>query len=123
MSITAAGSEILLPTLLFLVTLGSGFLLSRNGRPLKALIFNLHKLIALAATILMGLAIYRLLPEDAVQATVPVLLFAAGLAVVALFVTGALLSRGKPADRKLLTIHNVAPLVAVLGVAATILLL
>jgi hypothetical protein len=42
------------------------------------------------------------------------------LSVVALFVTGALMSMNKPAYRVLLTIHNVAPFVAVIAAALVI---
>lgn len=52
-----------------------------------------------------------------------VLTVVTGVCVIALFVSGALLSLGKPVDAVLLTIHKVAPVVAVVAMIAIIYLL
>jgi uncharacterized protein YneF (UPF0154 family) len=80
---------ILLPGLLFLLTLATGVWLSRSGRPLNTLI----------------------------------LIVAAGLCVLTLFISGAFLSREKPVNKPLLTLHWIMPLFTVLSAAGAVYLL
>jgi FtsH-binding integral membrane protein len=108
------------PGIVFLLTLASGLWLSRAGKPLNPILFNIHKLIALAAVVIAGIRVYNVLKGGPAQAVLTALLIFAGLSVVALFVTGALMSMNKPAYRVLLTIHNVAPFVAVIAAALVI---
>jgi hypothetical protein len=114
-------SQFIIPGIVFLLTLASGAWLSRAGKPLNPIIFNVHKLIALAAVVATAVQTYSAL--KAAQAILIVLLILAGLSVVALFVTGALMSMNKPVYGILLTIHNVAPFVAVIAMALAIYLL
>lgn len=107
----------------FLLTLVFGLWLSRRGKPYNGILFNLHKLIALAAVVLTAVQVYGLLKAAHPQALLIVLCVLVGLAVVALFVTGALMSANKPAYRVLLAIHNSAPFVAVGGLALALYLL
>jgi hypothetical protein len=109
--------------LLFLLTLASGVGLSRSGRPLNTWIVTVRKLIALAAAILTALAVDRLLSQARVEAVTLALIIVAGLGVLSLFVSGVLLSRKKPVDSAILTLHKVAPCVAAIGVAAAAYLL
>lgn len=120
---TAVASQILFPALLFLLTLASGVGLSRSGRPLNTWIVTVRKLIALAAAILTALAVDRLLSQARVEAVTLALIIVAGLGVLSLFVSGVLLSRKKPVDSAILTLHKVAPCVAAIGVAAAAYLL
>jgi hypothetical protein len=116
-------SKFITPTIVFLLTLASGVWLSNSGKPLNTVILTLHKLIALGAVIVTALQIYETLKTTEIQAAVIALLIVAGLCVVALFVTGALMSMGRRAYDLLLTTHRVAPLLAVMAMAATIYLL
>ena len=111
------------PGIIFSLTLVFGFWLSRRGKPYNGVLFNTHKLIALAAVVITALQVYGLLVAGQPPVLLVVLLALAGLAVVALFVTGALMSADKPPYRVLLTSHNVAPFVAVIGLALAIYLL
>jgi hypothetical protein len=116
-------SGFLIPGLIFLLTLASGFWLSRAGKPLKTGIVTVHKLIALAAVILTVIRTYGALTTMDVQAILIALLAVIGLCAVTLFVTGALMSANKPGYGGLLTVHRVAPLVVVgAGVVAVYLL-
>ena len=116
-------AKLLTPGMIFLLTLASGLWLSRSGKPLKTGIFTLHKLIALAAVVVTALQTYNTLKILEVQPIVVALLFVIGLCVVALFSTGALMSAEKPGYRSLLTIHRMAPLLAVVAGVAVIYLL
>jgi hypothetical protein len=111
------------PGIVFLLTLASGVWLSRSGKPLKTGIFTVHKLIALAAVIVTALQTYNALTILDVEPITIALIVVIGLCVVALFATGALMSAEKPGYRSLLTIHNLAPLLAVIAGVAVIYLL
>jgi len=110
--------------LLLLFTLASGVWLSHAGKPLNMLIFSIHKLIALASVIVIVVNVnhlYRALdlrsPIALVVIAFTILLF------IALFITGALLSRGNPLPEAILRIHQVAPLLALVFSALTLYLL
>jgi hypothetical protein len=112
-----------IPGILFLLTLGFGFWLSRAGKPYNGLIFNVHKLIALATVVLAAIQVRNTLENVEVQFVLLALIALTGLAVIALFVTGALMSANKPAERTLLTIHRIAPPLAVIAALLALYLL
>jgi hypothetical protein len=101
--------------LLFLTTIGAGIWLSRSGRPLNPLIFNLHKFLALGAVIYSAVRVYQFIKSSGVtvrladlfssQGLFTILILATSLLVIALFATGAFLSRPKPANPALKAIH------------------
>jgi chromate transport protein ChrA len=116
-------SKFTLPGILFALTLAFGFGLSHAGKPYNGLLFNAHKLIALGAVVL---AVLRLAsiprPFDSFALIVGLLVIAAGC-VIALFVSGALMSAGKLDYAVMLTIHRVAPGVLALCCALALYLL
>jgi hypothetical protein len=116
-------SKIILPGLLFLFTFGSGFWLSHSGKSLNTVIFTIHKLIALATVVFTVSLIYGLLKTIDPKIAVLTLMIISGLLVIALFVTGALLSTGKQAHSLILTTHKIAPYLAAVSIAAMIYLL
>ncbi len=116
-------SRLLNPTLGFLVTVAFGFWLSRLGKPYHGLLFNVHKLIALAAVILAGLAVYQALKGMDVATLILLLLVLAALSVIALFISGALMSAGKGEYRVMKLVHNVSPFVLVIVMGTAVYLL
>jgi hypothetical protein len=116
-------AKFVIPGVLFILTLVFGFWLSRSGKPYDGLIFNIHKLIALAAVIVAAIQALNALKIGEAQPLLSVLLIVLGLCVVALFVTGALMSANKATHRATLTIHRIAPLLAVLAALGTLFLL
>ena len=109
--------------MLFLLTLASGVWLSRSGKPLNAFILTIHKLIALASVILTGLAIYNLLRAAHGTGLGVALVVVTAVCALDLFVSGALLSLGRPVSKIFLTIHQITPMLAVLSAAGAIYLL
>ena len=110
--------------ILFLLTLGSGVWLSHSGKPFNTAIFTLHKLIALATVVIIAVSVndlHRMADMRAIL--VPAVIAASGLLFLALFVTGALLSLGKPASEAILRVHQVAPLLALVSSSTAIYLL
>jgi hypothetical protein len=95
------------PGLVFFLTLASGLRLSRAGKPLNSVIFTAHKLVALAAVIVGARQVLNVLKVVEVQPILIGLLVAVGLAAVALFVTGALMSLNRSGYDFLLAIHKV----------------
>ncbi len=118
-------NKLVISGLVLLFTLLTGFLLSRLGRPYNGLVFNVHKLIALAAVIYLGISINQVRGIIPLNAAVWGLVGLAGLFFLSLFVSGAILSIGKPADvvAVMRTIHRVIPYLAVISLAAAVTLL
>jgi hypothetical protein len=110
-------TRFIVPVVFFLLTAASGVWLSRSGKPLNSAIITVHKLIALGALIATAIQTYHALKGAQIQAGLIVLLVVAAVSVVALFVTGALMSMDKPAYGMLLTIHNIALFLAAIAVA------
>ncbi|MGB9826143.1 MAG: hypothetical protein ACPLRU_05675 [Desulfofundulus sp.] len=97
-----------LPGLAFILTVTFGLWLSRSGKPYNGLLFNVHKLVALAAVILTVVQFVRLLTSVGLPAISSALLVPAGLCAFALFISGALMSAGKFDHTLLRTIHRIA---------------
>lgn len=118
-----ATSKFLLPIILFILTVAAGFWVSKTGKPYHTGIFTLHKLLALAAVVLAAIVIVGLLKTAPMQSVVIMLLVLAGLSVLALFATGALMSIQKTVASAWLLIHRVAPFVLAGSSVSAILLL
>jgi len=80
----------------YLVVFVSGFWLSRSGKPYNQAILSLHKLVALAGAILLGIVLYRASRVARLSAAELAAGVVTGLLILGLFVTGALLSIDKP---------------------------
>ncbi len=105
--------QFFIPGIIFLLTLAFGFWLSRAGKPYNGLLFNVHKLLALAGVILAGIQLNKMLrPFDGLLILMLVLL---GLCVIALFASGALMSAGKLDYARMLTVHRVGLLFLGIG--------
>jgi len=101
----------------------SGFWLSRSGKPYKEIIFNVHKLIALAAVVLFVITMYRTNQVAALSTVELIAGIITGLFFLGLFVTGALLSIDKPMPVIVLKLHHIIPYLAVLSTAIALYLL
>jgi hypothetical protein len=120
---SASVSRIVVTGLLFLFTLASGVWLGSAGKPYPTGIFSIHKLIALGAVISTVVTINHLRTGVDVKAVVVGAIVVTGLLFLALFVSGAVLSIGKPNHVAILTIHRIAPLLVVISTAMTMYLL
>lgn len=94
------------------LTLISGALLSFLGRPLNSLVFTVHKLSAVAAIILIGLSARNLLKMGDVHLLYLVVTALAGLFLLILVVSGAMLSFDRPVPQMPLKIHQFLPVLA-----------
>jgi hypothetical protein len=115
--------EIALPGVLFLLAVVFGIWVSSLGRPYQGLLFNVHKLIALGGVVLalvrvLGLDPLEYFPPSAVLCLIP-----AALSVLALFITGALMSIRKEESRLMRRIHQISPVVITVAALGEVYLL
>lgn len=115
--------RMVLTGLLFLFTIVFGVWLSNSGKPLNTLIFTIHKLTALAAVVFTVIMIHNLLKNVEAKVIILTLIVVVGLSALALFISGVLLSLGKPVNNIVLTIHRIMTIVTVISTAVTIYLL
>lgn len=116
-------SRFYLPIGGFALTVALGFWVSKVGRPYNGFLFNIHKLIALGTVIIISMRMHEVLEDTPIQALMIGLVVVTGLAVVALFVSGAFLSIGNVKYELVILIHNAAPIVAAIAMGVVIFLL
>lgn len=115
-------SRLVIPGIAFILTVAFGLWLSRSGRPYNGLLFNVHKLIALAAVIVTVIQFARIFGDADLPVLSIALLALAGLGSVALFVSGALMSAGKLDHVLLRMIHQVALAGVVIALSSAVVL-
>lgn len=99
-------SGFILPAVLFLATLAAGFWVSRSGKPYHTGIFTLHKLAALATVVLTVITLTKLFKVMPDQSITILMIIIAGLSVIALFATGALMSIEKNLNKAWVWVHR-----------------
>lgn len=106
--------------ILFLLTLVSGTIVSNSERPLSVITVTIHKLIAVGAIVLTGMAVNQLYKTADGNALAGMIFIAAsGIFVLGLIATGALLTREEmQLPDVVLKIHQAAPLLALVSSAA-----
>jgi hypothetical protein len=118
--------------LFFLFIFLFGFWLSRSGRPYSTILFNIHKLIALAAVIFLIVTVYRSSRAASLGPAQIVTVGITALTVIGLFATGALISidaagglgnASQSTRTAIIMIHRVLPYLAVLSTSMTLYLL
>ena len=112
--------KFIIPGILLLLTLVSGFWVSQTGKPCNGFLFNIHKLIALGTVVVTIVQLIQpLKTADSLVLTITGLVVAA-ICVVALFASGALMSAGKLSYALMLTVHRIAPAVLVVSLALAV---
>lgn len=104
--------------LALLITIGLGFWLSQMGRPYNDLLFDAHRLVALGAAAVGGLTAFHLLRDLSAPVLAWIVLAAATLLVIVLFVSGALMSMEQVDYALTLAVHRVSLLALVVVLAA-----
>lgn len=116
-------SKFVLPIILFILTVAAGFWVSKTGKPYNTGTFTLHKLLALAAVVFAAISFMGLLKTTHAQPLVIVLVVLAGLSILALFGTGALMSIQKTVSSLWLFIHRASTFLLAGSTISAILLL
>lgn len=124
-------SKLTICGLAFLLTLISGVILSRLGKPLNSGVFTVHKLVAIGTLIVMGMSIYQLHQAGGLHTTHLITLTVTGLLFVVLIISGALLSLAFSAQVSLdgslvqtaARVHQIVPLLTVVAASVSLYLL
>ncbi len=111
-------SKFALPGVVLLLTLASGFWLSNASKPLNSIIFNIHKLIALGAVILITIQIVSIAKNTGLTGLLLWVIVVAVVCILALFATGAMMSIGKTNYELMLAIHRAALFLVVAAFAS-----
>jgi hypothetical protein len=115
----------------FLVILLSGYGLSRSGKPYGTLVFTVHKLLAVAAVVTLGITVYRMNRAGTLAAGGLISAIVSGVFFLGTMATGGVLSVEAgtqvtmPASVSALVhkLHQVTPYLTVLSSAAALYLL
>jgi hypothetical protein len=113
-------SKFIAPGILLLLTLAFGIWLSLSGKPYNGILFNIHKLIALAAVVVTAIQFYQMLKRTPLQMPPLAMIVIAGLCVLVLFFSGAMISAGKLDYQAMLTIHRAALILMLIMLAVPI---
>ncbi|MBN1814612.1 MAG: hypothetical protein JXA14_22420 [Anaerolineae bacterium] len=109
--------------LVFVVIFASGYWLSRAGKPYNAIVLTVHKLISLAAVVLLVIIMIQSNRVAALSAIELVAGVVTGLFLLSLIATGGLLSIDKQMPAVVLRLHRIAPYLTVVAAAVTLYLL
>ncbi len=107
----------------FLLIFLSGFWLSRTGAPYSSITLTIHKLVGLAAGVVVVRTIYRAHQVAPLGLVEIIAVVVTGLLFLGTVAAGALLSTGRPTLAAVSTTHQVAPFLTVLSTAVTLYLL
>jgi len=107
----------------FLLILVSGYWLSHIGKPYNAILFNIHKLVAVAAIVLLVIIVVRANRVAALSTIELIAAVATGVSFLSLVASGGVLSIVKEMPAVVLKVHQVAPYLTVVLTGATLYLL
>lgn len=121
-------SKLVICGVTLIITLISGFLVSNSGKPYNSAFFTVHKLIAMATIILLGISIYHLHKAGNMQAVYMLILGVTGLLFLALIVSGSLLSLvdatllslEEPMLQATLRVHQIMPVLVLIASAMSL---
>ena len=116
-------NKFIVPGIGLILTLLTGIILERSGKSLTGLLFNVHKLIALAAVVLTIIQLVKIFKTHQPQSLLILLLVVCALCVLALFASGGLMSAGKLDLHSMQIVHRITSLVFVLGAGGVFYLL
>jgi hypothetical protein len=106
--------QLLVSLLLFLITIGFGLRISKQGKPYNPALFNVHKLVALAGVVIAVLWARSSIPLDDLTGWGIPFLFGAGISVVMLFATGGVMSAREEEPGIALLFHRANPVMIIL---------
>ena len=100
--------------LAYVLTVAVGIWLSKKGKPYHEALFNIHKLMALAGVILVGVHISNQFKSGEFPQTMTLAVASLAFLVIILFVTGALMSLEKLNYKILHLLHQIVPTMLIL---------
>jgi hypothetical protein len=103
----------------FLFIFLSGIWLSRSGKPFNSVVLTIHKLVSLAAAVLLIVTIYKTSQVATLGATGLFAGVVTGLLFLGTGIAGGLLSTDKPVPAAISWMHRITPFLTVLSTAVT----
>ena len=106
--------------LLFIIVMIAGYRLSRKGKPYNEIIFNLHKLGALGAAVIIGLTVnksHQSMPADSFQLN---LLVMTALCFSIMIISGGFLSIDRTIPTAIKRLHQIVPYLTILSATLTL---
>ena len=104
----------------FLLIFASGYWLSHLGKPYSSILFNIHKLIAVAAIVLLVITVVRANRAAALSTIELIAAVATGVSFLSLVASGGVLSIVKEMPAVVLKVHQVAPYLTLVLTGATL---
>ena len=104
----------------FVIVFISGFRLRISGKPYKSMIFNLHKLLAVAALVLLILIVRNINASANLNSVELVVCSISGLIFLITIITGGMMSIYKTAPPVVVMMHKTFPYLTVLSSAAAV---
>jgi len=92
---------------LFVLIILSGIWLTKTGKPYPSILFNAHKLLSLAGTILAGIVAYQLQKPIELSTQLTTIVIVTGIFLLVLIITGGLLNLEKSFFQVLRIIHRI----------------
>lgn len=108
--------RIFIAAVLLMLTVGSGIWISSLGGSYKGILVTFHKMVAIVTAVNMVFFIKGLLEMGNVEIPSAFLLLVGELSVIALFVSGAMLSSGKMSYSQATTIHSFTSVLAIISI-------
>ena len=115
--------RMLIATVLLVLTVVTGIVTSNRGKPYPNLLFWFHELLAFSLTFYTLFFIIGLLRMASVELALILLLLVGGLSIVALFVSGALISMGRISQDLASTIHSIASILMIVTIGIFLLMM
>ncbi len=97
-----------------------GFWLQRKGKPYNGLLFNVHKLIGLAALVFLGYTFFQVNKTAPLQPVEWSVCLVTGLLFIATIITGGLMNIEKSMPAVVKGIHRVFPYLTALAAIASL---
>jgi len=116
-------SRIVVIVILFILKLILGIWLTLAGKPYNGLLLTVHKLIALATVIFIGVTVHNLRTGVGLNTLELIAVITTGALFLAAIISGGLASTEKLAYPAIVLIHRIAPFLSILTTAATVYLL
>lgn len=115
-------APVLIPLILFLITVGFGLWVSAKGRPYHPALFNIHKLVALAGVVLAVLRLPASFQDVDLSGWMAAFLAATGFSALMLFATGGVMSIRKEEPGVALFFHRAGPVIITLCLIGMVLI-
>ena len=116
----ASQLRIVIVGVLYLSIFGSGFWLTRSGRPYSTVVVTIHKLISVGAFVYLAVSLYRLNQAAPLSAGMVAAGVITGLFFIGTVATGAMLTAEKPMPAVVLWLHRITPFLTLLCTATTL---